>query len=203
MTYFKHDLSQLEVRQKYLLLNNLIVPRPIAWVSTINNGITNIAPFSFFNAVCSDPTLVMISFGYRDDGIKDSLRNIMQTKELVINIADQSFFDQMVDSAAEFKVSEIDALGIKTMPSELVSAPRVADVPVQFECTLYKTIELGVAPEGSVVVFAEVKLIHVKEDILNQGKVDYLKYDPIARLGGISYGKINEVIKKVIPEPKS
>lgn len=205
MSYVKFDFAVLDSSNAYKILIGFIVPRPIAWISTISkDGITNLAPFSFFNAVCSEPPLVMVSFGYKDGGLKDTLKNILDTKELVINIAGQSFLDTLVDSAAQYTSSEIDALNIKTISSEIVKPPRIEDVPVQLECTLYKSIELGSSPEGSIMILAEVKLAHIKEDILGEkNRANYDVYDPIARLGGISYGKVSKNNDKPIPEPKS
>lgn len=174
----------------YKLVLGLVVPRPIGWVSTISNeGITNIAPFSFFNAVNDVPPVLMLSISNRDDNtLKDTIRNILDIKEFVINMVSEELFEKMLITAEEFPpgISEFEKAGLTPEESKMVKAPRIKEARVSFECKLYKYVPIY----DMHVIFGEALLIKVSDDILTDNlKVDYESYKPVGRLGGNYYVK--------------
>ena len=189
----------------YKLLIGGVIPRPIAFVSTINKaGQGNLAPFSFFNAVSSNPPCVMISVARKPSGEKkDSLLNIEETGEFVVNSANQWLLEPLVHCAAEYPygVNEMEQVGLTSVPSVKVKPPRVKESAFQLECEVYKTVEIGDgSPGSSTVIFGRVVLFHILESAYKDEKVlvDVLK--PIARLGGISYSGLGDQFS--IPVPK-
>lgn len=185
MQFDPETLSDLDA---YKLMISSIVPRPIAWVTTVSPaGITNAAPFSFFNGLDSKPALVTLGIGWRDDGPKDSLRNIQDTREFVINVVTEAGARLMVQSSKSYPpdVSEIDALGLEALPSTLVKPPRLALSPVHMECALVKPVEI----EGAEVtlVIGRVLRYHVEDRLWKDGQVDPELLKPVGRLGGRNY----------------
>ena len=188
-----------------------VAPRPIAWVSTISReGVANLAPFSFFTAISSVPPTLCFVPGRREDtgGKKDTLLNIEATGDFVINVVTEDLAVAMNETATDFPhgVSEFDAAGLTPVPSERVKAPRLKESPVNFECERYEIVHIG--PEGAgggSLVIGRVVLLHVDESILTNGKVDYERYHPVGRLGGMDYAKMRDrfvmVRKKYAPKP--
>jgi len=205
------DPSETSGRELYRVLISTVCPRPIAFVSTRSaSGVTNLAPFSYFNVVGSNPPLVTIAIGKRTwDGKqvpKDTLANIEETRELVINIATESMVEAVNDSSAEYAPdeSEIDALGLTTVESDLVAPPRIAQCPVQFECKLDRVVQLGNAQQYGLVV-AEVVRFHIDDDIwvAEESAVDPTRLRPLSRLGGTKYATVGEIIDTPRPgKPK-
>lgn len=178
----------------YSVLTSIVVPRPIAWVSTRSaDGVDNLAPHSFFTVACVNPPVVQ----FTSVGRKDSLNNVEQTGEFVVNLASEPMFEQINATATNFphQQSEFDEVGIALETSETVAPYRVADSPAAIECVLHGTLSLG----DCTVVFGRVKLIVVSESALRDGRpaVDLLA--PLARLGGIEWATIGEVrrIKRI------
>ncbi|GGX85354.1 flavin reductase family protein [Streptomyces minutiscleroticus] len=173
----------------YRLLTAVIVPRPIAWVSTLTaDGETaNLAPHSFFTVASTDPPVVQ----FTSVGRKDSLRNVEATGEFVVNIASEPFLDQINETATDFPrdKGEFDAVGIGTEPSLRVKPPRVASSPVALECTLHATLGLG----NSTVVFGRVVHAAVSEEVLVDGDPDIRRLRPLARLGKNEWGTVGEL----------
>ena len=174
----------------YKLILGLVVPRPIAWVSTVSKeGIYNIAPFSFFNAVNDAPPVLMISVSDRDEGtLKDTVKNILDTKEFVINMVSEELFEKMKKTGEEFppEVDEFKEAGLTPEPSRFVVAPRIKEAKVSFECKLYKYVPVY----DMHVIFGEVLLIRVSDEIIDENlNVNYEEYKPIGRLGGTYYLK--------------
>lgn len=171
----------------YRILTGAIVPRPIAWVSTNNNnGVVNLAPFSFFNAFCASPPVVGFACGYKPGSIaKDTLRNVKETGECVINVVSSRLAEQMNLTSGEYDadVSEFDAAKIVSLASHLVTPPRVAEAPVSFECKLHQLVELG----GSCLVLSRIVCIHIDDRVLNNGQIDPALLDAVGRLGGELY----------------
>ncbi|MEM7314660.1 MAG: flavin reductase family protein, partial [Planctomycetota bacterium] len=157
------DPTQLGVRDFYLHMVRLITPRPIAWVSTISNdGVTNLAPYSFFNGVgANPPSVVFCPVNRRDGSKKDTLLNIEQNGEFVVNIVSFQLAETMNQTSAEYgrDLSEFQACGLTELPSERVKAPRLAESAAQFECTLLQAIQLGTGPAGSNVVIGRIELL--------------------------------------------
>jgi flavin reductase (DIM6/NTAB) family NADH-FMN oxidoreductase RutF len=179
----------------YKLLTAVVVPRPIAWVSTISeDGIVNLAPHSFYTVACARPPIVQFS----SVGRKDTLRNVLATGEFVVNLATAPLLEQVNNSSARFAAdrSEVDELGIAVEPSVRVRPPRVAASPVSIECTLHSTNELG----DSTVVLGNVEMISVADEALVDGHPDFTLLDPLTRLGKNEWSWHAEVFS--IPRPQ-
>lgn len=177
----------------------LAVPRPIGWLSSLSpEGVPNLAPYSFFNAVANRPNYVMFS----SVGRKDSIANIEATGEFVHNVATWDLRDAMNQSSANVGsgVDEFELAGLEKAPSRLVKPPRVAASPVAFECRYVQTVELPPTNgEPNLVGFGEVVGIHIDDDVIVNGKVDLTLFKPIARLGYHDYAVIEEVFTMVRP----
>jgi len=190
------DVSELSPAQLQNYLQYAIAPRPICFASTIDlEGNINLSPFSFFNMFSTNPPLCIFSPArrVRDNTTKHTLENILEVKECVINIVNYPMVQQMSLSSTEYAkgVNEFEKAGFTMLPSVLVKPPRVAEAPVQLECVVKEVIHLGENPGAGNLILAEVKLIHVSEEILdNEGKIDQVKIDLVARLGGDWYCRV-------------
>ncbi|MEP7091545.1 MAG: flavin reductase family protein [Nocardioidaceae bacterium] len=174
-TDFRTDDEDVDA---YRLMTAVVVPRPIAWVTTLSaEGTVNLAPHSFYTVACANPPIV----SFTSVGAKDTLRNVLETGEFVVNLAHGPLIEAVNNSSASFAPdqSEPAQLGIVMEPSTSVRPPRVKDSPAALECTLHSTIELG----DSTVVFGRVNVISVADDVLVDGHPDYHLLDPLARLG--------------------
>ncbi|MFF3846639.1 flavin reductase family protein [Streptomyces sp. NPDC002328] len=184
-----HDPEALGSRAFYRLLTAVVVPRPIAWVSTLSaDGVTaNLAPHSFFTVACTDPPIVQ----FTSVGRKDSLRNIEATGEFVVNLAPEPLFEQINASAVDFPAEEdeFDAVGIEREPSLRVGPPRVAASPVALECRLHSTLGIG----NSTLVLGQVVHAVVDEDVLVDGHPDIRRLRPLARLGRDEWSTVGEI----------
>ncbi|MBK5198321.1 MAG: flavin reductase family protein [Methyloceanibacter sp.] len=173
----------------------LIAPRPIGWISTLGtNGVVNLAPYSFFNAVSEDPYFVMFASG----GRKDSQRNAEETGEFVCSLATYALREAMSRTSAPVgpEVDEMRLAGLTPAPSRLVAPPRVKESPVAFECRYWRTIELpgkNGAPGTHAIVLGQVVGVHIADEVIVDGRVDVTKLKPIARLGYRDYAVIDEV----------
>ncbi|MBM3276296.1 MAG: flavin reductase family protein, partial [Candidatus Sericytochromatia bacterium] len=192
----------------YKILIGAIVPRPIAWVSTVSTasagGIRNLAPFSFFNGVCGDPMALMIAIDRRgpDAAVKDTLRNIEATREFVVNIPDEALAEAMNATSADFSphVDEFAAAGVVAAPSVKVAPPRVADAPIGFECRLIQVVHLGDRPLSGSVVLGEVVFGHIRSDLVDNWRIDASLLAPIGRMGGHFYTRAAKDMFK-LPRP--
>jgi flavin reductase (DIM6/NTAB) family NADH-FMN oxidoreductase RutF len=186
------DPSTRESRLNYHFLTSAIMPRPIAWVTTVDaaTSVVNAAPFSWFQAVCADPPMVMLAIQRRADGSpKDTVRNIRATREFVVNVSPKALADAMVKSSGEYPsdVSEVEALGLRTSPSKAVKPPRLADSPVHLECRLHQELPLGTRG-GTSLILGEVIHLAADDEVLDhRGNVDPAKLVLVARLGGQEY----------------
>ena len=179
----------------YRLLTAVVVPRPIAWVSTVDaDGVVNLAPHSFYTVVCARPPIVMFS----SVGKKDTLRNVRETGQFVVNVATARLLDQVNNSAARFAPgqSEPAHLGIELEPSTRVAPPRVKAAPASIECTLHSITELG----DSTMVLGNVELVSVDQDVLVDGHPEFAGLDPLARLGKDEWALHAEVISVTRPQ---
>lgn len=169
----------------YKLLTNLVVPRPIAWVTSQNEkGVINLAPFSFFNAVGSDPLYVIISIGHNDAGEpKDTAKNILANGEFVVNLVSEDLFDAMNMSAADFpsEQSELLAAHLHSSPSAHIKVPRVAEAQASLECKLFSTQTLG----ANTLFIGEVVMFHVADHLIDE-HLHINNFAPIGRLGSPS-----------------
>ncbi len=179
------DPFQQSSLENYKLLTNLVVPRPIAWVTSMSpQGIVNLAPFSFFNAIGSDPVYIMLSVGNNDDGrAKDTANNIISSGEFVVNMVSEELFDAMNISAADFppQHSELEAAHVEAAPSIAIKTPRVARSPASLECTLFSTQSLG----ANTLIIGQVVMFHVADHLLGP-RMHVSGFTPIGRLGSPS-----------------
>ncbi len=199
------DFSKLPPREIYGWMTSVIAPRPIAWVSTISaEGRTNLAPFSFFQGVTSNPpTLMFVPVNDRNGQPKDTVRNIQQVPEFVVNVVPYALAEPMNATAATlpYGESEFEKCGIASTPSVQVRPPRVAAAPVAFECTLHQIVNIGEGPLAAHVVFGRIHLVHVADAVLGaDGRVDSAKIDLIGRLSGELYCRTTE--RFAIKRPK-
>ncbi|MEX0621096.1 MAG: flavin reductase family protein [Solirubrobacterales bacterium] len=170
-------------------LKSIVVPRPIAWVSTVSaDGVENLAPHSFFTVASQLPPIIQ----FTSIGRNDSLRNALETGEFVVSLANREMFDQVNASGTNYppEVSEFEALGIEAEPSELVAPPRVAGSPAAIECVTERTVEF----EYSVVVFGRVVAIAIDEAVLDGDHPQILKMKPLARLGLDEWSEIGQIL---------
>ncbi|SFA88592.1 MULTISPECIES: flavin reductase family protein [unclassified Bacillus (in: firmicutes)] len=186
--------ASLPWQDAYKLLVGSILPRPIAFVSTIDEkAIANAAPFSFFTAICADPMLVCFSPMRRgtDGAKKDTLVNIEKTKEFVINIVSESILEQMNECAPEFKpeVDEFEKAGLTKLPSMKVRAPRIAESLVHIECELYQVLHFGDKAGSGSLVIGKVVHFHVHDDLYDSGRILTEGLNPIGRMAGHSFTK--------------
>ncbi len=191
------DFSALAPREAYRWMIGTILPRPIAWVATISaDGRTNLAPFSFFQGITANPpTLMFVPVNKRDGTPKDTLRNLREVPEFVVNLVSFDLGEKMNASSAELPhgESEFAAFGIEAAPSTRVRPPRVAAAPVAFECTVHSIVLIGEGPLAANVVFGRILNAHVRNDVLDAaGRPDPAKLDLIGRLGGNSYARTTE-----------
>ena len=199
------DPTEVDAHTMYKLIIGSVVPRPIAFVSTCSaNGVGNLAPYSFFNGLSSNPPCVMISVGVSREGgqQKDTLRNILETKEFVVNSANEWMIEAVVHCAANYPygVDEMKKVGLTPLPSQRVNPSRVKEAAVQLECRLYDTMQIGDgSPGSSTVVVGEIVMAHVFSDAYLQGRIDFDKIKSVARLGGFGYGKVTDLFDIPVP----
>ncbi|NLZ12135.1 MAG: flavin reductase family protein [Alcaligenaceae bacterium] len=186
----------------YKLVSGLVVPRPVAWISSQNEaGLVNVAPFSSFNYVAHSPAMLAVNIALQDDGtLKDTARNIRETGEFVVNITPTSALDAMNQSSAEYPsdVSEAQVLDIPLMPSTQVRPPRVAVSPAQMECRLTQIVPLGTGI--NTLYIAEIVAFHVANMVYDGRHIDSVALDPVARLGGPFYASLGEIHKRSRPK---
>lgn len=183
------------------LLNACIVPRPLAWISSISKqGKLNLAPYSYFNIVSENPAMIVFSTTKTNitGDCKDTLKNIEATKEFVINIAPYHLREAMILTSAQLPndISEFDYANIEHEPSTLVKVPRVKLSPIHLECIYYDSIQLPKNSENYInrLIIGKIIAINIKPEIITDGKIDVTKYKPIAKLGYSNYTKIDNDI---------
>ena len=187
------DPAELSIPDLHSVLLSTIVPRPIALASTVNaEGEVNLSPFSFFNVFSANPPVVIFSPArrVRDNSTKDTLDNVLETKEVCINIVNSAIVQQVSLSSTEYEkgVNEFVKSGLGETPSVKIKPPRVTQSPVSLECIVTEVKPLGEEGGAGNLVIAEVVLIHVDDSVFTpDGKIDPLKLDPIARMGGNWY----------------
>ena len=179
----------------YKLITGIVVPRPIAWVTTLGAGdVVNLAPFSAFTFVSNKPPMVGINVGRRAGELKDTARNIHATREFVVNIADDSMIEAIHLSAVEHppEVSEAELLGLETVASQTLRVPLLAQVPISLECRLHRSIAFG--DTGSEFMVGEILVFHIRDGLAANGKIDSAKLRPVCRLGGPNYARLGEIV---------
>jgi flavin reductase (DIM6/NTAB) family NADH-FMN oxidoreductase RutF len=198
------DPAATPAREFYKYMISVITPRPIAWVSTLSpRGITNLAPYSFFNGVgANPPSIVFCPVNRRDGSKKDTLVNIEATKEFVVNVVPYALAGPMNDSSAEvpYEDSEFTLTGLTPSPSMKIKAPRVKEAPVHMECVLHQVVSVGEGALGANIVIGRIVWMDVADEILNaQKEVDPAKLDTIGRMGGMLYSRTTERFE--LPRP--
>lgn len=199
------DFATLAPRDAYQWMISTILPRPIAWVSTISpEGKTNLAPFSFFQGVCANPpTLMFVPVNNRQGQKKDTVRNIEAVPEFVVNLVPHALGEQMNACAAllPYGESEFEKFGIAAAKSDLVRPPRVAAAPVAYECRLRQVVNIGEGPLAAHVIFGSILVAHIRDDVLGaNGKPDTRKLDLIGRLGGEDYATTRDIFSIERPD---
>jgi flavin reductase (DIM6/NTAB) family NADH-FMN oxidoreductase RutF len=195
-------INELNNYDRYKFLSAVVVPRPVAFLTTINaQGIHNAAPFSFFNLFSEDPALVVLGFSHKPNGrSKDTINNIRVTQEFVVNMVDKNIIGAMHIASADIPSdeSEIDYAGIHLTPSQHVKVSRITESPVSLECKLFEIKDLT---ERRALVMGEVVGLHISDEIFDPAtkRIIPSKYSPIARLFGNEYAWLGERYTKVIP----
>lgn len=202
------DLATLPHSSAYKLLTGTVIPRPIAWVSTVNSeGRPNLAPYSFFNVISADPPVLVFSPGVRstDRQPKDTYNNVTATGEFVVNLVTEALGPAMNLTAQELpaEVNEFELAGVTPAASVRVKPPRVAESPVSFECKVDDVITIGANPGGGFLVIGRVVLMHLRDDLLvGEDKIDLDRYHPIGRLVGNLYSRTSDQFEMIRPPSK-
>ncbi|MDL1901435.1 flavin reductase family protein [Anaerolineae bacterium CFX9] len=189
----------------YKLMIGTIVPRPIGWISTLDeHGVPNLAPYSFFNAICSNPPHVLFcpSVRARGDGFKDSLVHVRASGEFVVNIVTEPLAAAMNLTAGEYErgVNEFEIAGVTAAPSLRVRPPRVLESPVNYECVVTQIVEVSDQVGGGSIVIGRVVHLHVADELLLEtDKIDILRLQPIGRLAGSGYCRVNDLFNMQRP----
>jgi flavin reductase (DIM6/NTAB) family NADH-FMN oxidoreductase RutF len=195
MEYASNDLTS---RERYKVLTAFVLPRPIAWVTTVGpTGVVNAAPFSFFNVFCEDPPICMIGVNLRPDGrVKDTVANIQRNREFVVNIADEPLARAMHDSSGDFppEIGEPDYLGLRLVPSKKVAVPRLADAPWAMECSTWKMIDVNGTRQ---LILGEGVNFYIRDELWdgNLMRVHMDRYHPVGRMFADRYCRTDDRIE--------
>ena len=195
MDFVTVDAAELDTQSAYKLIIGCVVPRPIAWITSLSEaGRVNAAPFSSYNYVAHSPPMVAVNVGLRGGRLKDTARNILATREFVVNVATEPARQTMHDCSADFgpDESEPEALGIGLLPSRFVRPPRIAASPVQMECRLDQAVRLGSG--NNTLYIGEVVAFHLSPAVYDGERVDSAALRPLARLGGPYYTTLGQII---------
>jgi flavin reductase (DIM6/NTAB) family NADH-FMN oxidoreductase RutF len=189
-----HRLDQSALHR---LLKSCVVPRPVAWVSTVSrDGVANLAPYSCFNFVATKPPMICLSIEPHFDGTKkDTLTNIEETREFTINIVPDRLADEVTRTSAAIPSgeSEWDLIDLKKIAGTLVRSPRIAECPVSMECRLFQTHVIGESIH--TLVIAEVLLFHIEDHLFHSGEVNVRDLHPLARLSGDLFGRLSDLFE--------
>lgn len=204
MSFTSFDPARLSPEQCHKLSIGTIVPRPIAWTTSVDSqGRANLAPFSYFMGCHSYVPALAISVGSRGDQPKDTRANIAASGEFVVNMVTAELVEACNISAAAFppEFSEIEVLELETLPSEAVAPPRIAAAPVQIECRVLHAIDLGEAPRQSTLFVGQILRWHVRQDlVIGDSKVDQAALGAVGRMGGPYYAHARELFALSIPD---
>ncbi len=194
--------SDLHPRDAYRLLISIVVPRPIAWVSSVGaNGALNLAPFSFFNAVGGTPPTIMVSVGQRSGHPKDTLRNIQETGEFVVHIVERALVEAMNRTSGEYEygVDEFELAGLEYLPSTDVKPPRLAQASIVMEVKVTQII--AVQDTHYTMILGQVLRYHIRDGLVRPtGLIDATSLRPVARLGGDEYTDVDHVFTMTRPQ---
>jgi flavin reductase (DIM6/NTAB) family NADH-FMN oxidoreductase RutF len=183
----KFDPAVLDVKKTYEIMSYCVIPRPIAWISTVSSdGINNLAPYSYFTPICNMPMIVGFSLGRKGKGKKkDTLVNIESTREFVINMVTEALAESMNQTAAPYPpdIDEFEKANLTPVESEIVSPPGVEESPIRMECRLKQILEFGKDTKFHNFVIGEVVMVHVKDGIVSDDRIQAGRLDIIGRLG--------------------
>ena len=196
------DPSVMPQQSVYKLLIGCVVPRPIAWVSTVSaEGIYNLAPFSFFMGVCNDPPTIAFSSSRREGNKKDTVTNIEHTGDFVVNVVDDPLAEHMNLTSGEYppEVDEFVLTGLTSAPGVKVRAPRLIEAPISLECRVDRMISVGRGPNSLVI--GEIMYFHVRDELYDPstGRIDMHELRPVGRLAGNLYSHIHDIFEMKRP----
>lgn len=190
----KFNPAEMSAPEVYKLMIRTIVPRPIAWISTVSpDGVRNIAPFSFFTGITTDPPTVCFAPARKSGGVKkDTLANVEATGEFVINVVSEEQSEAMNDTATDYppEVDEFEHAGLTPVESEIVAPPRIGESPIHMECKLQTTVAVG--NKGGILVIGQVVMFHIDPCVVADGKVDAGLLKAVGRLGGQEYSRTTD-----------
>jgi flavin reductase (DIM6/NTAB) family NADH-FMN oxidoreductase RutF len=198
--------EELPHREFYRMLIAAVAPRPIAWVSTLSDGQLNLAPFSFFNVVSAKPPLLGFCPSLRQVNgqptPKDTLHNIRETGEFVVNIVTFAIAEAMNLTSGDYErsINEFEVAKLATRPSQVVRPPQVAESPISFECTVERIIDFGSEPPSGSLVIGEIVSVHLEDGVLKEGRLDGDALDLIGRMGGTQYSRTTQRFDMKRPE---
>lgn len=199
----KIRIEELDRREAYKVMSGVIVPRPIAFISTVGeDGVYNIAPYSAFTNFGVKPAIVCFSVAPRRDGRKkDTLKNAEDSGEFVINMVTEEIAEAMNVTCTGYPsdVDEFKEAGLTPLKSDIVKAPRLAESPVNMECRTMQILEFGEEGHSSKVVIGEIVLIHVRDDFCSDGEIRFADLKPVGRLGGNSYCRTTDMFDMIRP----
>ncbi|MFC1943241.1 flavin reductase family protein [Chloroflexota bacterium] len=199
----KIDPRDTDNTEFYRLFSSAVVPRPIAWVSTIGeNGIFNLAPFSLFGIISSTPALIYISIGRKRDGQKkDTLVNIEFSKDFVVNIVNEDLAEAMNQSSTAYPsdVNEFKEVGLTPVKADIVTSPMLAESPVSMECQQFNIMEFGDLPRRSSVVIGEVVRVHIKDELYANGAIQVSALKALGRHSGNLYCRTTDIVEMERP----
>ncbi len=193
------EVSELERQEKYRLLNGGITPRPIAWISTRSSaGIDNLAPYSFFTVASCNPPVLLYTQVTQQIGIhKDTLKNLLDTGECVVNMVNTTLLEKMnlTSTSLDPDESEFSFANVDSCASEKVSPLSVKDSPIRYECTLREVTSISDLPTGGTLVLLDVKCIYVQDDLYSDGIIDQLLVDTVGKMGGDHFSLTSKNVK--------
>lgn len=198
------DPRRMAVPERYGLMISVIAPRPIAWVSTISpEGVTNLAPFSFFTGICAEPmTVCFAPVRNRLAKKKDTLVNVEKTRQFVVNVATEGLAEKMNATSADYPygVSEFEKVGLTALPSVKVRPPAVKESPVHLECELLQIVTISEGPLGGNLVIGRVVYVRVDDGVWKDGRISHKDLKPIGRMEGAWYAKVTDAFE--LPRPR-
>jgi flavin reductase (DIM6/NTAB) family NADH-FMN oxidoreductase RutF len=190
------DPAYLDAETAYRLITGVVVPRPIAWVTSLSaTGVLNLAPFSAFTFVSPKPPMLAISVGRKGGIYKDTAQNILNNEEYVVHIADSSLMTAVHESSTEHPpdVSEVEELRLSTLPGERIKVPRLAAAPIAMECRFRRVPRIRRDPQPAHRR-PRCTVFHIRDGLLNNGKIETEALDPIARIAGPRYATLGEIV---------
>ncbi|HEY9724499.1 MAG TPA: flavin reductase family protein [Oscillatoriaceae cyanobacterium] len=196
--------SEMAHQDAYKLAVGAVVPRPIAFVSTRSRaGVDNLAPFSFFTVVCANPLTIAFSPMRKGPQAlkKDTLVNIEETGEFVVNVVDESYVGPMNTTSADYEPEESEFVfaGLTPEPSEVVAPPRVGESPIQMECKLLQVVEVSDRPGGGSLVIGTVVRMHVRDDLYENGRILLERWRPLGRMAGATFARCTDTFDLARP----